>query len=89
MSSFNPAIGGKSHKRNFTHVEPKGHYAPKDSWWVQATDADFMIRRDAELPRLMRAPITHTTAESGNSSRQAFMARKVASMFDRVRGGSE
>lgn len=77
------------HPRNYTAIEPKGAYAPKDSWWVQPTRNDFIVRRDAELPRLMRAATINPTAESGRTARESYMARKVVGMLNRVRGGAE
>lgn len=74
-SSFNPSIGGKSNKRNFTHVEPKGAYQCTESWWIQPTRGDFIVRRDTELPRMLHAKAILPTAESGNSARQTFVQR--------------
>ena len=76
QSSFNPAIGGKSRSRNFTHVEPKTAYQCTESWWIQPTRNDFIVRRDAELPRMLHAKVVNPTAESGNSARQTFVARR-------------
>lgn len=78
-----------SHKRNFTHIEPKGAYDAKETWWAQPTREAFMAARDAELPRMLKTQAIRPTAESGNTARQTFIARKVVSMFDRVRGGAE
>lgn len=72
-SSFNDG-----HPRNYTAIEPKGAYDATESWWVQKTDADFMIRRDAELPRMLKARSVNPTAESGNTARQSFVQRTQA-----------
>ncbi len=63
------------HSRNYTAIEPKGAYDATESWWIQPTRNDFIVRRDAELPRMMKARTVNATAESGNSARQTFVAR--------------
>jgi hypothetical protein len=79
----------KQHERRFVEGPLKDAYMAKESWWIQPTRNDFIVRRDAELPRMMKAPAMNATAESGSTSRQTFMQRKVTSMLDRVKGGSE
>jgi hypothetical protein len=94
-SSFNAAAVNpkKAHARNFTHIEPKDAYEAKESWWIQPTTADFMVRRDAELPRLLKQRSTYVTAESGNTARQTFVARRshpvMAWVPDKRSEGSE
>lgn len=63
------------HSRNFTHIEPKGAYDATESWWIQPTRGDFMVRRDAELPRMLKSKTVNATAESGNTARQTFVQR--------------
>ncbi len=76
------------HKRNFTHIEPKGAYDATDTWWDRRSDPnkpvsreEFMAARDTQLPRLMKAKAVHTTAESGTSGRQSFVARRPHSIM--------
>lgn len=59
--------------RNYTAIEPKDAYVCKDSWWIQPTRNDFIVRRDAELPRILKSKALGATAESGNTARQVFV----------------
>lgn len=74
-----PRASAVSHKRNFTHIEPKGAYDATESWWIQPTRKDFMVRRDAELSRMLKSRAVNATAESSSSARQSFVARLSSS----------
>lgn len=71
-------MGSPLNKKPFTVWEPKPQ-APSESWWIQKTREDFIVRRDKELPRIVCAKTLNPLAESKPTARQAAQNKKSKS----------